>query len=117
MVSIPQEILTPIIVIFCFAGAYSVNKNYLHVLGRVIAEPGCLGGPGAGDNAHQGADQGGQLTFGVGRLYMGLDLAVCLIGLFALVEILAKAELKPDALQAAWGVPGVLMRMAETLPP
>ena len=39
-----------------------------------------------------------RLTFGVGRLYMGLDLAVCLIGLFALVEILAKAELKPDAL-------------------
>ena len=39
-----------------------------------------------------------RLTFGIGRLYMGLDLAVCLIGLFALVEILAKAELKPDAL-------------------
>ena len=39
-----------------------------------------------------------RLTFGVGRLYMGLALAVCLIGLFALVEILAKAELKPDAL-------------------
>ncbi len=39
-----------------------------------------------------------RLTFGVGRLYTGLDLAVCLIGLFALVEILAKAELKPDAL-------------------
>ncbi len=39
-----------------------------------------------------------RLTFGVGRLYMGLDLAVCLIGLFALVEIMAKAELKPDAL-------------------
>ena len=39
-----------------------------------------------------------RLTFGVGRLYMGLDLAVCLIGLFALGEILAKAELKPDAL-------------------
>ena len=40
-----------------------------------------------------------RLTFGIGRLYMGLDLAVCLIGLFALVEILAKAELKPDALR------------------
>lgn len=39
-----------------------------------------------------------RLTFGVGRLYLGLDLAVCLIGLFALVEILTKAELKPDAL-------------------
>ena len=31
MVSIPQEILTPIIVIFCFAGAYSVNGNYFDV--------------------------------------------------------------------------------------
>ena len=39
-----------------------------------------------------------RLTFGVKRLYLGLDLAVCLIGLFALVEILSKAELKPDAL-------------------
>lgn len=28
VVTIPEEILTPIIVIFCFAGAYSVNKNY-----------------------------------------------------------------------------------------
>lgn len=33
-----------------------------------------------------------RLTFGVDRLYLGLDLAVCLIGLFALVEIMAKAE-------------------------
>lgn len=33
-----------------------------------------------------------RFTFGVPRLYLGLDLAVCLIGLFALVEILAKAE-------------------------
>lgn len=33
-----------------------------------------------------------RFTFGVGRLYLGLDLAVCLIGLFALVEIIAKAE-------------------------
>ncbi|MBE6904890.1 MAG: C4-dicarboxylate ABC transporter permease [Ruminococcaceae bacterium] len=31
-------------------------------------------------------------TFGIPRLYMGLDIAICLIGLFALVEILAKAE-------------------------
>ena len=31
VVSIPQEILTPIIVIFCFAGAYSVNENYFDV--------------------------------------------------------------------------------------
>lgn len=33
-----------------------------------------------------------RFTFGVSRLYLGLDLAVCLIGLFALVEILSKAE-------------------------
>lgn len=31
VVSIPQEILTPIIVVFCFAGAYSVNKSYFDV--------------------------------------------------------------------------------------
>ena len=31
VVSIPEEILTPIIVIFCFAGAYSVNENYFDV--------------------------------------------------------------------------------------
>ena len=31
VVSIPQEILTPIIVLFCFAGAYSVNKSYFDV--------------------------------------------------------------------------------------
>ena len=28
---LPQEILTPIIVIFCFTGAYSVNKSYFDV--------------------------------------------------------------------------------------
>ena len=39
-----------------------------------------------------------RMTFGVPRLYLGLDLAICLIGLFALVEILGKAELKPDRL-------------------
>lgn len=33
-----------------------------------------------------------RLTFGIDRLYLGLDLAVCLIGLFALVEIMVKAE-------------------------
>lgn len=33
-----------------------------------------------------------RFTFGIPRLYMGLDLAICLIGLFALVEILKKAE-------------------------
>ncbi|MBR5316434.1 MAG: tripartite tricarboxylate transporter permease [Lachnospiraceae bacterium] len=40
-----------------------------------------------------------RFTFGVGRLYMGLDLAICLIGLFALVEILAKSEGKPGQLK------------------
>ena len=40
-----------------------------------------------------------RFTFGVNRLYLGLDLAICLIGLFALVEILSKAELKPAALR------------------
>lgn len=40
-----------------------------------------------------------RLTFGIPRLYMGLDLAVCLIGLFALVEILRKAESKPGRLR------------------
>lgn len=40
-----------------------------------------------------------RFTFGVPRLYMGLDLAICLIGLFALIEILKKAELKPDRLK------------------
>lgn len=33
-----------------------------------------------------------RFTFGIPRLYLGLDLAICLIGLFALVEIMAKAE-------------------------
>lgn len=39
-----------------------------------------------------------RFTFGVGRLYLGLDLAVCLIGLFALVEIVGRAEQKPGEL-------------------
>ena len=30
---------------------------------------------------------------------MGLDLAICQIGLFALIEILKKAELKPERLK------------------
>lgn len=34
-----------------------------------------------------------RFTFGISRLYLGLDLAICLIGLFALIEILKKAEL------------------------
>jgi len=38
-------------------------------------------------------------TFGIPRLYMGLDLAICLIGLFALIEILKKAEQKPGRLK------------------
>ena len=39
-----------------------------------------------------------RFTFGINRLYLGMDLAVCLIGLFALVEILAKAEKKIDSI-------------------
>lgn len=39
-----------------------------------------------------------RFTFDISRLYLGLDLAVCLIGLFALVEILAKAEKRLDRL-------------------
>lgn len=39
-----------------------------------------------------------RFTFGIPRLYMGLDLAICLIGLFALVEILKKAERKEGRL-------------------
>ena len=39
-----------------------------------------------------------RFTFGISRLYLGLDLAVCLIGLFALVEILAKAEKRLESL-------------------
>ncbi len=39
-----------------------------------------------------------RFTFGVSRLYLGMDLAVCLIGLFALVEIIAKAEKKTSEL-------------------
>ncbi len=33
-----------------------------------------------------------RLNFGIKRLYLGLDLAICLIGLFALVQVLSKAE-------------------------
>ena len=39
-----------------------------------------------------------RFTVGIPRLYMGLDLAICLIGLFALIEILKKAEKKPGRL-------------------
>ena len=39
-----------------------------------------------------------RFTFGIHRLYLGLDLAVTLIGLFALVEIIGKAELKRSEL-------------------
>ncbi len=39
-----------------------------------------------------------RFTFGINRLYLGLDLAVCLIGLFALVEIVSRAEKKPEEL-------------------
>lgn len=40
-----------------------------------------------------------RFTFGINRLYLGMDLAVCLIGLFALVEIIAKAEKHLSALK------------------
>lgn len=40
-----------------------------------------------------------RFTFGNSRLYLGMDLAVCLIGLFALVEVLAKAEKSRGALR------------------
>lgn len=40
-----------------------------------------------------------RFTFGVPRLYLGLDLAICLIGLFALVEIMARAEDKKEFLK------------------
>ncbi len=40
-----------------------------------------------------------RFTFGVQRLYLGLDLAICLIGLFALVEIMARAEDKKASLK------------------
>ena len=44
-----------------------------------------------------------RFTFGISRLYLGLDLAVTLIGLFALVEIIGKAELKPHELNRKAG--------------
>ena len=44
-----------------------------------------------------------RFTFGVSRLYLGLDLAVTLIGLFALVEIIGKAELKRHELNMKAG--------------
>lgn len=40
-----------------------------------------------------------RFTFGISRLYLGMDLAVCLIGLFALVEIMAKSERRLDSLK------------------
>ena len=44
-----------------------------------------------------------RFTFGISRLYLGLDTAVVLIGLFALVEIIGKAELKRDQLNLKAG--------------
>lgn len=40
-----------------------------------------------------------RLTFNIDRLYLGLDLAICLIGLFALIEIIAKADNKIQQLK------------------
>ncbi len=45
----------------------------------------------------------GRFTFGIPRLYMGLDLAVSLIGMFALVEVIAKAEKSRDELNMQAG--------------
>ena len=44
-----------------------------------------------------------RFTFGISRLYLGLDTAVVLIGLFALVEIIGKAELKRDQMNLKAG--------------
>ena len=44
-----------------------------------------------------------RFTFGISRLYLGLDTAVVLIGLFALVEIISKSELKRDQLNLKAG--------------
>lgn len=44
-----------------------------------------------------------RFTFGIPRLYLGMDLAVCLIGLFALVEIISKAEKKRSELNMRAG--------------
>ena len=44
-----------------------------------------------------------RFTFGIPRLYLGLDTAVVLIGLFALVEIIGKSELKRDQLNLKAG--------------
>lgn len=48
-----------------------------------------------------------RFTFGVNRLYLGLDTAVVLIGLFALVEVIGKSELKRDHLNLKAGKLGV----------
>ncbi|MBQ3194154.1 MAG: tripartite tricarboxylate transporter permease [Oscillospiraceae bacterium] len=44
-----------------------------------------------------------RFTFGISRLYLGLDTAVVLIGLFALVEIIGKSELKLDQMNLKAG--------------
>lgn len=44
-----------------------------------------------------------RFTFDISRLYLGLDTAVVLIGLFALVEIISKSELKRDQLNLKAG--------------
>ncbi len=43
-----------------------------------------------------GADRASydRITYGISRLYLGLDLAICLIGLFALIEIPEKGGVK-----------------------
>ena len=44
-----------------------------------------------------------RFTFGIPRLYLGLDTAVVLIGLFALVEIIGKSELNRNTMNLKAG--------------
>ena len=44
-----------------------------------------------------------RFTFGISRLYLGLDTAVVLIGLFALVEIIGKSELNRNTMNLKAG--------------
>ncbi len=44
-----------------------------------------------------------RFTFGIPRLYLGMDTAVVLIGLFALVEVIGKSALKRDQLNLKAG--------------
>ena len=65
----------------------SLSKGVMAGLGLLVS---CIGADPMTSRA--------RLTFGVERLYLGLDLAICLIGLFALVQVMTKAERKEDRL-------------------